>query len=397
MKRREFLQTSLAVGFAAPLIVTARQVRGTEANEKIRIGIVGCGGRGAWIADLFRRDGNYEFVSVADYHAQVSEDCGKRLGVPSEHCYHGLSGYRKTLDSKIDAIALEAVPYFYPEHVAAAVDAGKHVYMAKPIAVDVWGTREVAKAAARSKANGKVFLVDFQIPTDPGNGKVLEHCRRGEIGKVLSIQSCYVTGGFPDPPFQSYEERLRHLVWVNDDVLGGGYHVNACIHGVEAGLELASGELPVSAQGYSSLSRPDPHGDSHDSYALTYEFADGRIWTHHGVHRATPFWVRAVGHGESGAVEIGYNGRAKLVKGGAEEDFGEIENLYEAGAVRNIAKFVVAIRAGDVTNDTVDISVNANLVTLLGRHTGKRREKTTMADLLKENHRLELDTTGWIQ
>ena len=396
MKRRNFLHATLAVGVAAPMIVASRQVRGAAANEKIRIGVVGCGNRGAWITKLFNNDGNYEIVSVADYHPSVAQACGQNVGTATQNCFSGLSGYKKVLDTNIDAIALEAPPYFFPEHVRDCVDSGKHVYMAKPIAVDVWGTQEVKKAAAKAQKNNKVFLVDFQVPTDPNNQAALTRYRNDEIGKVLSIQTCYVTNVFPDPPFQSYEERLRHLNWVNDDVLGGGYHVNACIHGVEAGLELAAGDIPVSAQGYSVLSRRDPHGDSHDLYSLTFEFEDGRVWTHHGVHCATPFHVRAVGHAEKGLIEIGYTGRSRIsLFGGNDDDLGPIDNLYEAGAVRNIAKFAKAIRTNDFTNDTVKIAVDANLVTILGRETGKSREKTTMAQLLADNQRLELDTTTW--
>ena len=396
INRRLFLKSAVLAGSAAPMIVASHQVRGAAANEKIRLGVVGCGGRGAWITQLFANDGNYDIAAAADYHQTVAEECGKRFNVPSAKCFGGLSGYKKVLDSNIDAIALEAVPYFFPEHVRASVEANKHVFIAKPIAVDMWGTLSVQKHAAQSQKNGKVFLIDFQIPTDECNQKVLSRLRNDEIGKIFSIQTCYHTGYFHDPPFKNFEERLQHLVWVNDDILGGGYHVNACIHGIEAGLELVNNELPVSAQGSSLCSRPDPHGDSHTMYALTFDFADGKIWSHQGIHHLIPFWVRAVGYGTKGVAEIGYVGDAKMrLAGQDEENLGEIKDLYPAGAVSNIAKFAKAIRAGDVTNDTVSIGINANFVTLLGREAGKRRSKVLLADLIRENHRYELDMTGW--
>ena len=396
--RRNFLKTASLAGLAVPFVVASDQVRGAAANEKIRLGVVGLGGRGAWITDLFNRDGNYEIASVADYHPSVAEDVGRRFGVPAEKCFSGLSGYQKMLATDIDAIALEAVPYFFPEQVRASVDAGKHIYMAKPVAVDIWGTKSVHDDAVRSRKNGKVFLVDFQVPTNENNQKVLECIKNDEIGKILSLQTCYITGLFHDPPFTSFEQRLQNLVWVNDDILGGSYHVNACIHGVEAGLELIGGELPVSAQGSSINARPNPHGDSHSMYALTFDFEDGKIWLHQGIHHQSPFYVRAVGYGTHGTAEIGYVGRAG-VRGGSQgdKDFGEIADLYPAGASSNIAKFARAVRGGDTTNDTVDISINANYVTILGREAGKRRSKVLLADLIAENHRFELDTTEWTQ
>jgi predicted dehydrogenase len=396
LSRRTFLKSAAIAGSAAPLIISPHQVRGATANEKIRLGVVGCGGRGAWITQLFANDGNYEIVAVADYHRAVAEECGKRFNVPPEKCFGGLSGYKKVLGTNIDAIALEAVPYFFPEHVRASVEANKHVFMAKPIAVDIWGTQEVQKYAAQSQNNGKVFLIDFQIPTDECNQKVLSRMKNDAIGKILSLQTCYHSGSFGDPPFKSFEERLQHLIWVNDDILGGGYHVNACIHGIEAGLELVNNELPVSAQGSSLCARPDPYGDSHTMYALTFDFADGKTWSHQGIHHLIPFWVRAVGYGTQGVAEIGYVGNAKMrMAGSDEEDLGEIKNLYEAGASSNIAKFAKAVRAGDAGNDTVKIGINANFVTILGREAGKRRSKVLLADLIRENHRFELDTTGW--
>ena len=393
--RRTFLKSAALAGVAAPLIVSPQQVRGAAANEKIRLGVVGCGGRGAWITDLFAQDGNYEIAAIADYHPSVAEDCGKRFGVPAEKCFSGLSGCKKALDTNIDAIALEAVPYFFPEHVRASVEAGKHIYMAKPVAIDIWGTQAVRDLAAKSQKNNKVFLIDFQIPTNENNQKVLSHVRNGDIGKLHSLQTCYFSGLFGDPPFKSFEERLQHLIWVNDDILGGGYHVNACIHGIEAGLELVDAELPVSAQGSSLCCRPDPHGDSHNMYALTFDFADGRIWSHQGIHHLSPFVVRAVGYGAKGIAEIGYVGNAAIRFTDRYEDFGEINDLYAAGVISNIAKFAKVVRAGDTTNDTVKIGINANFATILGREAGKRRDKVLLADLIRENHRYELDTTGW--
>ena len=402
--RRQFLKSATLVGVAAPFIVASHQVCGAAANEKVRVAVVGCGGRGRMITGLFAKDGNYEIVSVADYHQTVADGCGKQFGVLPERCFSGLSGYKKSLATNIDAIVLEAVPYFFPEHIRASVEAKKHVYVAKPIAVDIWGTQAVQALAAQSQKDGKVFLIDFQIPTEANNQKVLSGVRNGDVGKILSLQTCYHAGYFGDPAFKSYEERLQRLNWVNDDILGGGYHVNACIHGIEAGLELVDAEMPVSALGSSCCSRPDPHGDSHNMYSLTFDFEDGRIWSHQGMHHQTPFWVRAVGYGVDGNAEIGYTGNAKMRVAERNdgrvtwrnEDFGEIaKDLYPAGASYNIAKFARAILSGDTTNDTVKIGVNANFVTILGREAGKRRSKVLLADLIRENHRYELDTTGW--
>jgi hypothetical protein len=107
--------------------------------RKIKLGVVGCGGRGAWIASLFREHGGYEMHAVADHFPEVAEAAGSALGVAPARRFSGLSGYHKLIESGVEAVALETPPCFFPEHVQAAVDAHLHVYMAKPIAVDVPG------------------------------------------------------------------------------------------------------------------------------------------------------------------------------------------------------------------------------------------------------------------
>ena len=190
INRRTFLKTAAVIGVTAPSVLSAYRAESAADNKKIRIGIVGCGGRGQWITGFFSENGNYEIVSVADYHQSVAEACAQKFNVPPERCFSGLSGYKKVLNTNIDAIVLEAVPYFYPEHVRASVEAGKHIFMAKPVAVGIWGTREVQQLADRAQKNGKVFLVDFQIPTNEYNRQVISCVRNGDIGKTRWIQTC---------------------------------------------------------------------------------------------------------------------------------------------------------------------------------------------------------------
>ena len=147
--RRAFLARSAAVSVAAlgaPAVLAADSAPG-EFKRKIKLGVVGGGGRGCWIANLFKRHGGYEMHAMADYFPAVADRCGEGLGVDKARRFSGLNGYRKLIDSGVEAIALETPPYFFPEHARAAVDAGLHVYMAKPVAVDVPGCLEIEAAA----------------------------------------------------------------------------------------------------------------------------------------------------------------------------------------------------------------------------------------------------------
>jgi predicted dehydrogenase len=187
---------------------------------------------------------------------------------------------------------------------------------------------------------------------------------------------------------------LRSLIWVNDVAIGGSYHVNACIHAVDGALWIA-GARPTSACGYSRIARPGPHGDSHDVFSLTFEFADGLIVSHRGKHlnNQTGFDVAVQIQGQTGHAQIGYGGKV-FVKGPQNGYNGDVQNPYEAGAVRNIATFHKNIAEGDCANPTVRRSIDGALTTILGREAGLRRTRVTMAELLAENRRLEVDLSG---
>ncbi|MGA2497311.1 MAG: Gfo/Idh/MocA family oxidoreductase [Tepidisphaeraceae bacterium] len=394
LSRRHFVAAS---SLAAAAIIT-QPAAAAGAGRKIKLGVVGGGGRGAWIAGLFKRHGGYEMDAVADYFQQVADAAGDALGVDSSRRFSGLSGYRKLIDSGIEAVALETPPCFFPEHVRAAVEAGLHVYMAKPIAVDVPGCLQVQAAAKKATDAKKCFLVDYQMPTDPQNLEAAKRFREGALGRLGMVKSFYYGGLFGDPPLtQNIESRLRSLIWCNDVAIGGGYHVNACIHPVQA-MMWVLGKTPVAAAGISRLSRATPHGDSHDMFGITFEFDDGLIWTHTGRHSkgmTGPDDPLATCEFLGDAyMKIGYGGRA-LIRGGPQQFAGgTIDNLYEAGAVRNIATFHKNVLEGNCANDTVPLAIDSCLTTILAREACLKKGGLTMADLLRENRRLEVNLSG---
>jgi predicted dehydrogenase len=400
LSRRAFVAGSVATAaaWAVPGTSSASAEEARAAAGKIKLGVVGCGGRGAWIANLFRQHGGYEVHAVADYFPEVAEAAGNALGVATARRFSGLSGYRRLIDSGVEAVALETPPCFFPEHVQAAVEAGLHVYLAKPVGVDVPGCLQVDAAAKKATADKRCFLVDYQMPTDPHNLECAKRFRQGALGRLGMVKSYYYGGLFGDPPLtKSIESRLRSLVWVNDVAIGGSYHVNACIHPVQA-MMWVLGQTPVAAAGISRTARPTPHGDSHDMYGITYGFADGLIWTHTGRHASGmtgPEDPLAICEFLGDAyMRIGYGGRA-LIRGGPKPYAGgTIDNLYQAGAVRNIASFHQHIAEGNFANETVRMAIDSCLATILAREACLRKGRMTMEELVKANHKLELDVRG---
>lgn len=403
--RRSFLHTNLlALGAGAVsalnleprgCVVAAEAAATRTFPRRIKLGVVGNGGRGAWIADLFRQHGGYEMWAVADYFQEVAEACGDALGVDPARRFSTLSGYQRLIESGVEAVALETPPAFFPEHARAAVEAGLHVYLAKPVAVDVPGCLVIEAAAKQATARQRCFLVDYQLPTDPHNQEVMRQVEAGAIGPVATVNSHYYAGPFADPAFtDSYADRLRHLIWCNDVAMGGGYHVNACIHAVDAALWVA-GSRPVAAMGVSRRMRFNPHGDSHDVFSIVLEFENGLTISHRGEHldNQSDFSVICQIQGQSGYAETCYGGKA-FFKGRDDGYNGQVENLYEAGARRNIARFHEDVLAGRCENPTVRRAVDGALTTILGREAALRRTRLTMLQLLQENQRLEVDLRG---
>ena len=407
MTRRKFFGGTMA---ALPLV--ALSARAQEAKpptetaqvfeRKIKLGLIGCGGRGHWIAKLFLRHGGYTMRALADYFPDVAAAGGKDLGVDATRCFSGLSGYKKLIASGVEAVVIIDIPYFYPEQAQAAVAAGLHVYMAKPVASDVPGALAIGESGKAATRKQRVFLVDYQMPTDPLNIEVYRRIAAGGLGKLQTIFTNGAAGGnvFNDPPYtHNLECRMQHLIWVNDDALGCGYIGNYDIHVVDAVLR-AVGRMPVVAYGWGARFRPAPHGDALDSTCVMYAFEDGMIWNHQSPHGTTDDWFATNGslvaefQGSEASARLSYWGKA-FVRGGPQHyGGGKVENLYEAGAMRNIASFYEAVTKGDTANSTVQHAVDSVLTCILGREVAARRKLLTMDEILKENRKLTVDLSG---
>jgi predicted dehydrogenase len=369
---------------------------GPKTGRKVKLGVVGQGGRGAWLASLFHKHGGYQMHAVADYFQEVADRAGNTLGIDKSRRFSGLSGYQKLLASGVEAVVLETPPYFFPEHARAAAAAGCHVYMAKPVAVDVPGCLAIEAAARTATEKKRCFFVDYQLPTDPINVEVVRRIHEGGLGKLAWMSTLGYAGTYADPPkTKTIESRLQHLTWVNDVALGGDFIVNFDIHAIDAALWVA-GSRPTSAYGSSRIMRPDRHGDSRDVCSVVFQFADGLVLNHAGqsLKNNAEGSLSCQVFGVEASAQINYWGKA-FVRGGKKHfGGGTIANLYLEGAQRNVATFYQAVTEGRTDNPTVRRAVDGALATILGREAAARQTRLTMDELLKENRRLEVDLSG---
>jgi myo-inositol 2-dehydrogenase / D-chiro-inositol 1-dehydrogenase len=396
LSRRRFLAgagAALAFSAASPALA-----RSGQANGKVNLGIIGCGGRGSWIANLFQKHGGYSVVAAADYFADRVNGVGNRLGIPPERRFTGLSGYRRLLDQKLDAVAIETPPYFHPAQAADAVSAGKHVYLAKPVAVDAPGCRTIEESAAKARAGRLCFLVDFQTRANDFFIDAIRRVHGGAIGRFAFGEATY----HAEDPFEGQarhaqsddpEDRLR--AWGLSRELSGDIITEQNIHALDVASWIM-GKPPLCAYGTGGR-KVRQVGTCWDTFSVVFEYPDdvgitfsSRQFNGHGTR---PEGIRNRMFGSEGVLETEYGGQV-LIRGKQFHRGGDTTAIYEDGAVRNIAAFHDAIQRNDYGNATVGESVRSNLVTILGRTAAYTGRLATWDEIVRSEERLVADLEG---
>jgi len=396
ISRRRFIAGS---GAAALSFVIAKPelVHGTEANSKIKLGMIGCGGRGTWIADLFGKHGGYQIVAAADYFQDRVDAFGEKFNLDSDHRYTGLSCYRRLLEQKVDAVAIESPPYFHPEQAAAAVDAGCHVYVAKPVAVDVPGCQIIAESGKRATGKKLCLLVDFQTRANAYYREAVKRAQYGDIGRIVCGETCYQTGstwGHMDKVIQADPDNpeVRLKAWGRLRELSGDIITEQNIHAIDVASWILDAD-PVSAYGTGGR-KARKGGDCWDHFAVIY---------HYPNDVAVSFSSKQFGRGYStilcrmygteGTIHTDYKSHVNI-RGNTPYAGGETKNIYTDGVVKNIADFYDNITKGRFANTTVSSSVRSNLTTILGRTAAYEHREVRWDEMMKNNEKMEANLKG---
>jgi len=401
--RREFLKQSAALAAAASsagvsgaLAADPSAAASPRRDRKIKLGLIGCGGRGPWLADLFEKHGGYEMHAVADYFPDFAEKAGARFRVDKARCFSGLAGYKRLLDSGVEAVVVVNVPRFHAEHGHAAIEAGCHVFAAKPVAIDVPRALKVQAAGKLAAKKKLCYLVDYQMPTDPVNIEVVKRVHEGGLGKLAHVDSIGFSPPWGEPPVRNVEDRLRSGHWGSTIALSGDVITENTIHSINAVLWLV-GRRPVSAVGRSRCCRRNPRDDYREVYLVTYEFDDGLLWTHRcqSLNNQLDWALNLNAYGEQATALVSYRGKSYLKGGPKHYGGGNVESLYDQGAIRNVAAFYRNIVEGRFDNPSLSQAVDDSLTAVLGREAAARRCCLTMEELIKENKELEFDLSGF--
>src|SRR5215813_2788431 len=297
--RRKFI--AVAAGTAGAILIKPSLVRGSAANSAVRVGLLGCGGRGTEDASNLVDTGGARVVALGDkFQDQLDiarkhfDDMQQGKGyatLDASQLFVGPDAYQRIAASKeVDAIVIATPPYYHPQHLEAVVAAGKHVYLEKPVAVDVPGALKVIDIGKR--ADGKLSLdVGFQIRDCPPFVEMVRRIHSGALGKIVCGEAHYLTGYIDRPQWaKASPEELRLRNWVHDKTLSGDIIVEQNIHVIDiCNWILQSHPLKASAAG-GRAGRPAGDGDAWGNYNVVFKYPDGVDVTFSSTQFAKGWW-----------------------------------------------------------------------------------------------------------
>ena len=395
--RRQFLR-HVGIGVAGVSTLSRAIAQGTAANSRVRLGLVGGGERGQWIAGLFKEHGGYEIVGAADYFEDKVKQAAEKLALTPKQTFTGLRCAEKMIAAGgIDAVAIISPPYFRPMQARAVVDAGLHAYLAKPIAVDVPGCDSIRASGEKARRQGRAILVDFQTRTNEFYIEAMRRLHSGAVGNIVFGEGMFQASrlAIKTPP-GTPEARLRN--WVFDQALSGDIVVEQDIHMLDVMSWAMKETPPVRCSGTGGRRVRVDVGDCWDNYELLYEYANnvgmtfiGRQFDAFGEPGALTNRIFATG----GVLSAAYGGNVMLRA--AEKDFyrgGNCGDLYKAGAIANIQTFHRAIMNRDFSNPTIEPSLTSNLIAIMGRMAAQEKRTITWAEVLGSTKTLAADLSG---
>lgn len=382
--RRRFLQTTGGV-----LLLKPETVFGSQANSTVEIGLVGCGGRGNWIAPLFVEHAGARVVAVADVIQSRLETTRGKLQVGAGRAYWGPEAHRELAQSKLDAVVIETPPYYHPEHAAAAVEAGKHVFCAKPVAVDVPDSKSFLATGQKAQSKGLSFWVDFQSRARPVFQEAVTRMQRGDIGKIAMAQVFYYANRpWTDRSTPEMEPGLKRMVnWLGDRTISGDIIVEQNVHVLDMANWYLGGH-PVRATGAGGRTNwagtKSDTGDSWDHFAVTFWYPDdvhATFSSNQLTGRFSDLCVRCFGL--KGCADTHYGGLVKIVSDDAGKNWNgaEKDDTFTGGCVTNIKNFVQSIKSGPPVNNAA-AAVESNLTGILGRMAAYRGNVVTWQEMI---------------
>jgi len=405
VSRRKFVQGSVVVAGSA-LTTKALFARGSVgAADLLRIGLIGCGGRGTGAAaQALAADPNVKLVAMGDaFIDHVENSLAKlkadpkiagKIDVPAERRFSGFDNYQKVLESGIDVVLLAEPPHFRPKHLKAAIEAGKHVFAEKPVAVDAPGVRSVLATCEQARKKGLSVVSGLCLRYAHGFREAVQRIHDGAIGEIASVQASDFRGPIwvraRQPGWSDLEYQVRN--WYYFSWLSGDFIVEQHVHFLDVCSWIMKDQYPVKAIGTGGRqvrTGPD-YGNIYDHHSIIYEYANGA--------KLYGFCRQQSGcHNETGAFAMGTEGRAEIsqqrqtISGKNSWKYdGPKNNFYQT----EHDELFASIRSGKPI-DNSDYMSKTTLLAIMGRTASYTGQVVTWEQVMNSKEDFTLSKYEW--
>ena len=411
MERRAFIRNSVLISAGA--ILAPRIVNGKLSASNVNLGIIGCGGRGTAVISSMSENANVNIIAMADIfedrlRAQhpVYNALNQAKGLPAinaSNMYQGSKAFEKLLQNKdVDAVLISSPCYTHPEFLEAAIQAGKHVYCEKPVALDVAGVKR-AQNAAKGVTN-KSVTIGFQIRHATPYVELIKRIQNGEIGDITAAQMYYISSRNEKVPVlgkSDDEMKIRNHFHFRS--MSGGILLDQGIHMLDV-CNWALQDHPVAAIGAGGRNFPDNFGDNFNHYEIAYKYPKNINVSMLSTQSGNTFgdvcarFIGTKGIGEahySGGVFI--NGENKWDSGVVKDESAVTAEQRAAGVFlsslgdsdKNKGKnFINSIENGKYINE-VNQAAASTLTAILGRQTAEKNKEVKWDDMLAANEKID--------
>jgi predicted dehydrogenase len=382
LDRRSFLGTSALAGAALTLPVLGQGAAG--GGKKAKVGLIGCGGRGNGALQNFTQACKIlglevEVTAVGDAFKKKAESTGKSAGLPADRCFGGFDAYKKVIDSGCEYILDATPPAFRPYHFDAAVEAGKHCFIEKPVAVDPVGARMVIATGEKAAAKGLAVVTGTQRRHSAGYLKNKAMIDAGAIGEIKGGVIQW-NGTVPWIRYrQASQSEADYLAnnWLNFTEMSGDHIVEQHIHNIDVAVWFLD-RLPVSAIGFGGRARRDT-GNQFDFFSVDYDFGKD-VHIHSQCRQITGTYGR-VGEVFTGSEGVCYGG-GKLT--GKSVSVPEIKLDSDNGMVQEHVDMIRSVMTGKPLNQAKRIA-EVTMVAIMGRISAYTGEFVRLSDLMSND------------
>ena len=373
--RRSFLKNS---GIAL-LGSTLAYQSALSANPKkaiLKVGLIGCGGRGTGAAlQALQADPDVVLTAMGDVfedrlngsYQELIKEARDKVKVNNQNKFVGFDAYLKVIQSGVDVVLLCTPPGFRPDHLTAAIDAGKHVFCEKPVALDAPGVRKVLLAAKKAQDKKLALLSGFCLRYDFANRAIMQKILKGNIGEIKTVSTFRNGGELWHKPRQAGWSDMTNQMrnWYYHNWLSGDFIVEMTVHSLDMMSWAMGDQLPLRATGTGGrqVRVDEKYGNIYDHFAIEFEYANGVKGFHFARQQENTSSRNSVEIlGTEGTALINVSRSQEIKSKNPWKYSGPVNDMYQT----EHDEFFASIRNGKPMNDG-EWMANSTMLGILGR------------------------------